>query len=191
MDQMETSWPLTTCPDCGKDVSDLAPTCPNCGRPSPCPRLNPPSPSAAPKRLDAPARRPDLVGPGGHGAGRVCGPTRDTSRPPPEPGRSPRPRARTSSPPGRPGPGPQWSEVESLTAGVIQLYVQQLFDEVVRAIPPSVLRTLGSFPDPDIPGSLIVLKEFTLEDGRTVRLTVTRWNSIEGPYRVRKIQVMD
>lgn len=25
--------PLITCPDCGRDVSDLAPTCPQCGRP--------------------------------------------------------------------------------------------------------------------------------------------------------------
>lgn len=26
---------LITCPDCGKDVSDIAPTCPACGRPIP------------------------------------------------------------------------------------------------------------------------------------------------------------
>ena len=25
--------PITQCPDCGKDVSDLAPACPNCGYP--------------------------------------------------------------------------------------------------------------------------------------------------------------
>jgi zinc-ribbon domain len=24
--------PLVTCPDCGKEVSDQAPTCPHCGR---------------------------------------------------------------------------------------------------------------------------------------------------------------
>ena len=25
--------PLITCPDCGKEISDAAPTCPGCGRP--------------------------------------------------------------------------------------------------------------------------------------------------------------
>jgi hypothetical protein len=26
--------PLITCPDCAKEISDLAPACPNCGRPA-------------------------------------------------------------------------------------------------------------------------------------------------------------
>lgn len=26
--------PLIPCPDCAKEISDLAPACPNCGRPS-------------------------------------------------------------------------------------------------------------------------------------------------------------
>lgn len=26
--------PLITCPDCSKEISDLAPACPNCGRPA-------------------------------------------------------------------------------------------------------------------------------------------------------------
>ncbi len=25
--------PLINCPDCGKEISDIAPACPNCGRP--------------------------------------------------------------------------------------------------------------------------------------------------------------
>lgn len=28
---------LTKCPDCGKDISDRAPTCPSCGRPMSAP----------------------------------------------------------------------------------------------------------------------------------------------------------
>ena len=31
---------LTTCPDCGKQVSDKAPTCPNCGCPIAKPKQN-------------------------------------------------------------------------------------------------------------------------------------------------------
>jgi rRNA maturation endonuclease Nob1 len=30
--------PLITCPDCGKQISDQAPSCPNCGRPVAPPR---------------------------------------------------------------------------------------------------------------------------------------------------------
>lgn len=29
---------LTTCPNCGKDISDRAPTCLSCGRPMPAPQ---------------------------------------------------------------------------------------------------------------------------------------------------------
>lgn len=32
---------LITCPDCGKQISDLAPTCPNCGRPINNSNVNP------------------------------------------------------------------------------------------------------------------------------------------------------
>lgn len=40
---------LTTCPDCGKEHSDLAPACPSCGRPSSKPLEPPSSPKAKPK----------------------------------------------------------------------------------------------------------------------------------------------
>lgn len=30
--------PLIQCPDCGREVSDAAPTCPNCGRPLASPK---------------------------------------------------------------------------------------------------------------------------------------------------------
>jgi hypothetical protein len=33
--------PLVTCPDCGKEVSDQAPSCPSCGRPLAAPRQPP------------------------------------------------------------------------------------------------------------------------------------------------------
>lgn len=41
--------PVIACPDCGKDVSTLAPVCPHCGRPSPAgtaPITTPPRPTA-------------------------------------------------------------------------------------------------------------------------------------------------
>jgi hypothetical protein len=31
--------PLITCPDCSKEISDLAPACPNCGRPAALPAV--------------------------------------------------------------------------------------------------------------------------------------------------------
>lgn len=34
--------PVIACPDCGRDVSTLAPTCPHCGRPSPAGTAQPP-----------------------------------------------------------------------------------------------------------------------------------------------------
>lgn len=42
--------PLTKCPDCGKEVSDLAPACPNCGRPALLaqPAMVPPQPTPTP-----------------------------------------------------------------------------------------------------------------------------------------------
>ena len=39
--------PVIACPDCGRDVSTLAPTCPHCGRPAPAGTASPPSPAAA------------------------------------------------------------------------------------------------------------------------------------------------
>lgn len=39
--------PVIACPDCGRDVSTLAPTCPHCGRPSPA-ATAPILPAAAP-----------------------------------------------------------------------------------------------------------------------------------------------
>ncbi len=33
--------PLVTCPDCGKAISDQAPSCPSCGRPQAAPRQTP------------------------------------------------------------------------------------------------------------------------------------------------------
>ena len=39
--------PVIACPDCGRDVSTLAPTCPHCGRPSPA-AMAPILPSALP-----------------------------------------------------------------------------------------------------------------------------------------------
>jgi len=39
--------PVIACPDCGRDVSTLAPVCPHCGRPSPA-GTTPIGPSAAP-----------------------------------------------------------------------------------------------------------------------------------------------
>jgi len=39
--------PVIACPDCGRDVSTIAPTCPHCGRPSPA-GTAPISPAAAP-----------------------------------------------------------------------------------------------------------------------------------------------
>jgi membrane protein YdbS with pleckstrin-like domain len=42
--------PVIACPDCGRDVSTLAPVCPHCGRPSPA-GTTPIAPSAAPKLL--------------------------------------------------------------------------------------------------------------------------------------------
>jgi len=36
---------LVKCPDCGREVSDQAPSCPNCGRPMATRRAPPPSPS--------------------------------------------------------------------------------------------------------------------------------------------------
>lgn len=39
--------PVIACPDCGRDVSTIAPTCPHCGRPSPA-GTAPLAPSAAP-----------------------------------------------------------------------------------------------------------------------------------------------
>ena len=38
---------LTQCPDCGNDLSDLAPACPNCGRPA----------AARPVTVEATAKR--------------------------------------------------------------------------------------------------------------------------------------
>ena len=39
---------LITCPDCQKQISDLAPACPNCGRPGPFEGLEPVRPAAEP-----------------------------------------------------------------------------------------------------------------------------------------------
>lgn len=39
--------PVIACPDCGRDVSTIAPTCPHCGRPSPA-GTTPMAPSAVP-----------------------------------------------------------------------------------------------------------------------------------------------
>lgn len=39
--------PVIACPDCGRDVSTLAPACPHCGRPAPAGTASPPSPAAA------------------------------------------------------------------------------------------------------------------------------------------------
>src|SRR5437762_561907 len=41
--------PVIACPDCGRDVSTLAPACPHCGRPSP--GMSAPSTSAAPSSI--------------------------------------------------------------------------------------------------------------------------------------------
>lgn len=38
--------PVIACPDCGRDVSTLAPSCPHCGRPSPAGTAVPPAPGA-------------------------------------------------------------------------------------------------------------------------------------------------
>jgi hypothetical protein len=52
--------PLISCPDCGRQVSDSAPTCPHCGRPAqPAMAATPPPlPPPLPKTLD---RRPTLL----------------------------------------------------------------------------------------------------------------------------------
>src|ERR1051325_2551850 len=42
--------PVIACPDCGKDVSTLAPACPHCGRPSPA-GTQPITPATAPRPL--------------------------------------------------------------------------------------------------------------------------------------------
>lgn len=42
--------PVTTCPDCGRDVSTMASACPHCGRPSPASTLPVGGPAAAPPR---------------------------------------------------------------------------------------------------------------------------------------------
>lgn len=39
---------LTSCPDCGREVSDRAPACPNCGAPIAAP---PPSTASVPQRV--------------------------------------------------------------------------------------------------------------------------------------------
>lgn len=39
--------PVIACPDCGRDVSTLAPACPHCGRPSPAGTAVPPAPPVA------------------------------------------------------------------------------------------------------------------------------------------------
>ena len=41
--------PVIACPDCGRDVSTLAPVCPHCGRPSPAGTSVPPTPASAVK----------------------------------------------------------------------------------------------------------------------------------------------
>ena len=38
---------MIACPDCGREVSTLAPACPHCGRPSPAGFVQPPLPAAA------------------------------------------------------------------------------------------------------------------------------------------------
>jgi len=42
--------PVIACPDCGRDVSTLAPTCPHCGRPSPAGTTPMPASAAAPMK---------------------------------------------------------------------------------------------------------------------------------------------
>ena len=37
--------PLITCPDCGREVSDRAPTCPQCGAPIASPTVTQPDPA--------------------------------------------------------------------------------------------------------------------------------------------------
>ncbi|HUR80778.1 MAG TPA: PH domain-containing protein [Thermoanaerobaculia bacterium] len=44
--------PVIACPDCGRDVSTLAPACPHCGRPSPAGLVEPPGSAAAPARRE-------------------------------------------------------------------------------------------------------------------------------------------
>lgn len=42
--------PMITCPDCSKEISDIAPACPNCGRPQLAPVLTPPPPPIIPPK---------------------------------------------------------------------------------------------------------------------------------------------
>jgi hypothetical protein len=46
--------PLVTCPDCGSQISDAAPSCPKCGRPSALGRASPPLTPGPPGGEDAP-----------------------------------------------------------------------------------------------------------------------------------------
>ena len=57
---------LTTCPDCGKQVSDKAPTCPNCGCPIAKPKQNKTVRIALPKNATVFAGL-DLLWSGKHG----------------------------------------------------------------------------------------------------------------------------
>lgn len=63
--------PVIACPDCGRDVSTLAPACPNCGRPSPA-AMTPILPAFA-----APAAKEETVWSGSPSmallAGRIAG----------------------------------------------------------------------------------------------------------------------
>ena len=49
---------LIKCPDCGKDISDLAPACPNCGRPQ---STMPPSPSPMERVTEKTQPEPTLL----------------------------------------------------------------------------------------------------------------------------------
>src|SRR4028118_183793 len=64
--------PFIPCPDCGRDVSTMAPACPHCGRPAPAATTPIGVPSAPPRReqtLWTGAPSPTLLA--GHIAGLV------------------------------------------------------------------------------------------------------------------------
>jgi hypothetical protein len=185
---------LVPCPECDKDVSDLATTCPHCGRPlvaetRVAPTVDPPSVEKAKAPKQSHSWKKYLLvlligGPvvfiGGAFIGGLVTGYRDFIAPGHQDA-----SAEKSSVKG-------WREVEELKTGPgYSIHVQDTYEDVLNILPKSVIVPVKEFPDPDIPGSLIMDKGFVLRDGRKVLLTISRWYRLDGPYRVRAIHVLE